>query len=60
MTEACVHNIRIIEHHDVVMSGIIVDEFSDKHPHGWKNQLWITLEEATEAYLDDIIAESHY
>jgi len=36
-----------------------VDEFRDKHPSEWTKQALITLEEATETYMVQAIAESH-
>jgi len=48
-----------IEHHDVISSGISVYEFPDKHPCEWTKQALITIEKATEAYMVDVIAESH-
>jgi hypothetical protein len=47
-----------IEHHDVVSSGIVADEFPEKHPREWTKQALITLEEATAAYLVKAIAAS--
>jgi hypothetical protein len=35
-----------------------MDEFTDKHPHEWMKQDLITLEEATEACMVLVIAES--
>jgi hypothetical protein len=51
--------VRNIEHHDVVSSGILVDEFPDEHPGEWTKQALITLEEATEVYMVEVIAEFH-
>jgi len=48
-----------MEHHDVVSSGIFVDEFPDRHPHESMKQALITLEKATEVYLVKVIAISH-
>jgi len=48
-----------IEHHDVVSSGILAHDFPDKHPCKWTGQALITLEEATEVYMVQVIAESH-
>jgi len=54
LTTAFVHTVREIEHHDVVSSGILADEFPDKHPREWTKQALITLEEATEAYIVEV------
>jgi len=48
-----------IESHDDVSTGIFKNEFHDKHPHEWTKQAAITSEEATEAYMVEVIAESH-
>jgi len=58
-TKAFVRTVRDIEHHDVVSSGILADEFPDKHPREWTKQALITLEEATEAYMVEVTAEFH-
>jgi len=51
--------VREIEHHDVASSGIFVYEFSDMNPREWKKWASITSAKATEAYMVDVIAESH-
>jgi hypothetical protein len=35
-------------------------EFRDKRPREWTKPAVITLEEATEAYMVEVIAETHY
>jgi len=50
--------VREIEHHDVVSSGIFADEFRDKGPQEWTKQALKSLEEATESYMVDVIAEA--
>jgi len=50
------HTVHKIDHHDVVSSGIFADEFFDKHPCEWTMQALITLEEATEVYMVEVIA----
>ena len=57
-TKAFVRTVREIEHHDVVSSGIFADEFPEKHPREWTKQALFTLEEATEAYMVEVIAVS--
>jgi len=58
-TKAVVCTVREIEHHDVVSSAIVADDFSDKHPREWTKQALITLEEATEAYMVEVTAKFH-
>ena len=57
--KAFVRTVRDIEQHDVVSSGMFAHEFPDKNPREWTKQDFITLEEATEAYMVEVIAESH-
>jgi hypothetical protein len=47
------------EHHDVVSSGIDVDQFPDKHHREWRKQGIFTLEEAMEASMVEVISEFH-
>jgi len=49
----------LIEHHDVVSSGIFSDKFAEKHPREWTKQALSTLEDATEAYMVEVTAEFH-
>jgi len=56
---AFVRTVHEMEHHDVVSSGISPDEFSDTIPQEWTKQALTTLEDATEAYLVEIMAESN-
>ena len=56
-TKAFICTAREIEHHDVVNSGIIADEFPDKRPCEWTKQALITLEEAVEAYMVEVTAQ---
>jgi Zn-finger protein len=58
--KACVRTVHEIEHHDVVSLGILVDEFRDKGPREWTKQALKTLEEATELYMVEVIAESSF
>jgi len=48
-----------MEHHYVVSSVILADEFTDKHPWEWTKQALISLEEATEEYIVEVTAEFH-
>jgi len=54
-----VRTVRITEHHEVVCSRIFTDEFPDMYPREWTKLSVITLEEAKEAYMWEVIAESH-
>jgi hypothetical protein len=56
--KAFVRTVREIDYHDVISSGLFVEEFPDQHPHVWVKQSLITLPEATEAYLVEAIATS--
>ena len=59
-TKAFVRTVGEIDNHDVISSGIFADEFSNKNPCEWTKQVLITLEEAMEAYMVVVIAESHH
>jgi hypothetical protein len=48
-----------MEHHDIVSYGIIGDEFHDKHPRESTKPASITVEEAMEAIMVEVIANSH-
>ena len=58
-TKACPGKVPKIKYHDVVSGGIFADEIPDKHPSELTKQASITLEEATEAYMVEVIAASH-
>ena len=58
-SKAFIRTVREMEHHDVVSSGILADEFPDKHPCEWTKEALIALKEAKEAYMVEVIAESH-
>jgi len=47
------------EHHDDVSSGTFIDEFLEQQPQEWAKQAVITLEEAMEAYMVEVIAASY-
>jgi len=49
-----------MEHHDVVSSAILTDEFHDKHPQEWTKQVLNTSQEAMEADMVEVIAKSHF
>jgi hypothetical protein len=59
-TKAFVRTVCEIEHHDVVSSGIFEDEFRDKGPREWTKQALKTLEEVTESYMVEVIAEASF
>jgi histone H3/H4 len=52
--------VRKIEHHDGVSSGIFADKFHHKGPQEWTKQALKTLEEATEAYMVEVIDEASF
>jgi len=58
--KAFLHTIWEIQHHDVVSSGIYADEFPEKHPWEWTKHALITVEEAMEAYMVEVLAASHF
>jgi len=49
-----------MQHHDVVSCGIVADEFGDKGPQEWTTKALKTLEEATELYMVEVIANSSF
>jgi len=51
--------IRTIEIHDVVSSGILYYELIDLQPWKWTKQALTTLVDPLEAYIVEVIAESH-
>jgi len=57
-TKASVRTVRKIEHHDEVSAGIFAHEFSDKNPQEWTREGVTTLQDATKAYMVEVIAES--
>jgi hypothetical protein len=57
--KAFVPTVHKVEHHNAVSTRIFADTFPEKHLHEWTKKALITLEEATEAYMVEIIAESH-
>jgi len=58
-TKAVVSTLRKVEQHDGVSSGIFADESFDKNPQEWTKQALITFEDATEAYMVEVIGESN-
>ena len=58
-TKAIVRTVRETENHDVVSAGIFAEEFIDKNPREWTKQALTTLEDATEAYMVEVMAESN-
>jgi len=57
-SKAFLHTIRDFEHHDVVSSGIVAYEFSDKNPRECTKEAATTLEDATEECMVEVPAES--
>jgi len=56
--KAFIRTVREIKDYDVVSSGIFADGFRDKCPQEWTKQASKTLEEATESYMVEVIAEA--
>jgi len=59
LTNALACTVCKIEHHDAVSSGIFAYEFHPNPSWEWMKQAFITLMEATETYMVEVIAESH-
>jgi hypothetical protein len=59
-TKAFIHPVCEIEHHDIVNPGMFVDELREMRPQKWTIQALTFLKAATEAYIVEVIAESHY
>jgi hypothetical protein len=57
--KAFVHTVHKIKHLAVVSARIFPGKFHDKHPQEWTKQALITLEEAAEAYMVVVLADSH-
>jgi len=55
-TKAFGCKVREIEHHVVVSSEMFANKFPDKHPREWMKQALIAVEEATEAYMVEVMA----
>jgi len=58
-TKAIVCTVRKIEHHDVVCSGMFVDKSSDKNPREGTKQALTMIEDGTEVYMVEVMAESN-
>jgi len=58
LTKAFVTTVSKIEHHNDISSGIFRDKYSDKDPQGWTKQALTSLEDSTEGYIVEVIAES--
>jgi hypothetical protein len=59
-TKQSVRTDRVIEHHVVIISGILEDKFCDKGPREWTKQALKSLEEAMELNMNEVIAESSF
>jgi len=57
---AFVLTVRNIDHQDVDSSVNVSDQFHDEGPREWTNQGLKTFELATESYMVEAIAESHF
>jgi len=49
-----------IKRYDDVSSGIFANEFHEKRPREWTNNDPVSLEEATEVYMVQVLAEFHF
>jgi len=49
-----------MEHHNLISSGIFSENFRDKGSREWTEEAWKTLEEATELYMVEVIADSSF
>jgi hypothetical protein len=58
--KAFVRKVCEIEHHDVVSSGIFVEEFHCKGPREWTKQASTTPEKATESYMVEVTAKASF
>jgi len=58
-TKAIICTVLEIQQLHLVSSMMFMDELRDKHPREWTTQAIMTLEEATEGYMVNVIAESH-
>jgi len=58
-SKAFVHTVLEIKHHGVVSTGSFADTLPNEHPQEWTNHVLITWEEATEAYMVEVIAAFH-
>jgi len=58
-TKAFARTVREIENHDNVSYGIFADECNDKNPCEWTKLSLTTLDDATQAYMAEAIAESN-
>ena len=59
-TKAFVQTVKEIDHHDVVSSCIVAVMFRDMRPQQWTKKDLNTFEEATEAYVVEVIVDSHF
>ena len=48
-----------MKHYNIVSTGIVKELLLDKSPREWTKQALIILEESTQVYWVEIIAESH-
>ena len=59
-TKAFVCTVCEIKHHKVACSGILADGFREKRPRQWTKHTSITLLEAMDAYIVEVIAGSDF
>jgi hypothetical protein len=58
-TKAFVRTVCEIEHHDIVFSGVLADEFSDERSPEWIRGASHAVEEATEEYMIEVLTITH-
>ena len=58
-TKALVRTVHEIEQHEVISSGIFTERFSDRNSWERTKRAITTLEDATEAYMVEVMAESN-
>jgi len=58
-TKAFVQTVRELKHQDDIITRIFIVKFPNKNPAEWTTQAVITLEEAKDAYMVEVFAESH-
>lgn len=56
--KAFVYTVRQLEHHDVIHSGFLDNGFRYQHPQEWTRYTLITSEEATDAYMVEVVVDS--
>jgi hypothetical protein len=58
-TMECVHTVHETQYYEVSGSGSFTDELPDTHTLDSTKHAFIAIEDATEAFIVEVIAESH-